>query len=65
LPNSTSVWNIENLGKSKSNNEIAFMANTIKEFDIIAIQSGKLWLAVEAVARLADELNRKVVVGIM
>ena len=31
-------WNIENFGKSKSNVEISFMANTIKDFDIIVIQ---------------------------
>ena len=53
-------WNIENLGKSKSNNEIAFMANTIKEFDIIAIQEVVAgYGGAQAVARLADELNRK------
>ena len=53
-------WNIENLGKSKSNSEIAFMANTIKDFDIIAIQEVVAgYGGAQAVARLADELNRK------
>lgn len=53
-------WNIENLGKSKSNGEIAFMANTIKDFDIIAIQEVVAgYGGAQAVARLADELNRK------
>ena len=31
-------WNIENLGKSKSTSEIAFMAQTVQDYDIIAIQ---------------------------
>jgi len=53
-------WNIENLGKSKSNTEIAFMAATIKDFDIIAIQEVVAgYGGAQAVARLADELNRK------
>ena len=53
-------WNIENLGQSKSNTEIAFMANIIKDFDIIAIQEVVAgYGGAQAVARLADELNRK------
>lgn len=53
-------WNIQNFGKSKSDSEIRFIANTVKEYDIIAIQEvvagdgGS-----QAVAKLADELNRK------
>tara|TARA_R110000868_G_scaffold36900_11_gene130560 strand:- start:3904 stop:4707 length:804 start_codon:yes stop_codon:yes gene_type:complete len=53
-------WNIENLGKSKSTSEIAFMAQTVQDYDIIAIQEvvagsgGAL-----AVAQLVDVLNRK------
>jgi hypothetical protein len=31
-------WNIENLGKSKSDQQIAFIATTIQDFDLIAIQ---------------------------
>lgn len=31
-------WNIENLGSSKSESEIAFMAKTVKDYDILAIQ---------------------------
>ena len=31
-------WNIENLGNSKSDVEIDFMATTIQNFDVIAIQ---------------------------
>ena len=53
-------WNIENLGSSKSNIEISFIANTIKDFEIIAIQEVVAGDGgAQAVARLADELNRK------
>ncbi|MBG6062931.1 endonuclease/exonuclease/phosphatase family metal-dependent hydrolase [Flavobacterium sp. CG_9.1] len=53
-------WNIENIGKSKSNQEIAFIANTVRDFDIIAIQEVVAgYGGAQAVARLADELNRK------
>lgn len=53
-------WNLENLGKSKSDQEIRFMANTINNYDIIAIQEVVAGLGgAQAVARLADELNRK------
>ena len=53
-------WNIENFGKSKSKETINYIANTLREYDIIAIQEvvagygGAL-----TVAKLADELNRK------
>lgn len=53
-------WNIENFGKSKSEEEITFIANTIKSYDIIAIQEVVAgYGGAQAVARLADELNRK------
>tara|TARA_R110002124_G_scaffold136386_2_gene299287 strand:+ start:200 stop:1108 length:909 start_codon:yes stop_codon:yes gene_type:complete len=53
-------WNIENLGKSKSNSELAFMAKTITAFDIIAIQEVVAgYGGAQAVARLVEELNRK------
>nr|WP_315203789.1 endonuclease/exonuclease/phosphatase family protein [uncultured Flavobacterium sp.] len=53
-------WNLENFGKSKSAQEIAFIANTIKDFDIIAVQEVVAGNGgTQAVARLADELNRK------
>jgi len=53
-------WNLENLGKSKSETELDFIANIIKDFDIIAIQEVVAGDGgVQAVARLADELNRK------
>jgi len=53
-------WNIENLGKSKSDNEINYIANTIKDYDIVAIQEVVAgYGGAQAVASIADELNRK------
>lgn len=53
-------WNIENFGKSKSDSELNFIANTLKGYDIIAIQEVVAgYGGAQAVARLADELNRK------
>lgn len=52
-------WNIQNFGKSKNEAELTYIANVVKEFDLIAIQevvSG--YGGSQAVARLADELNR-------
>ena len=53
-------WNLENFGQSKSAESMSFIANTLKAYDIVAIQevvagSG----GAQAVAKLADELNRK------
>jgi len=56
-----SSWNLQNFGKTKSEQEVNFIANTLKEFDIIAIQEVVAgYGGAKAVARLADELNRKV-----
>ena len=53
-------WNLENFGKSKSDTTITFIANTIKEYDIVAIQEVVAgYGGAQAVAKLADELNRK------
>jgi len=53
-------WNIENLGKSKSESTITFIATTVNDFDIVAIQEVVAGPGgAQAVARLADELNRK------
>ena len=53
-------WNLENFGKSKSDQEISFIANTIKDYDIITIQEVVAGNGgAQAVVRLADELNRK------
>jgi endonuclease/exonuclease/phosphatase family metal-dependent hydrolase len=52
-------WNIADFGSSKSDSTIVFVANQIKNYDIVALQeivvnpSGA-----KAVAQLADELNR-------
>lgn len=54
-----SSWNLQNFGKSKTEAEIKFVAHTLKDFDIIALQeivAGKG--GTQAVVRLADELNR-------
>ena len=53
-------WNIQDIGKSKSDREIGFMANTIKDFDIVSIQEvvAKDSGGAQAIARLADALNR-------
>lgn len=53
-------WNIQNFGKSKSDNEINFIANSLKNFDIITLQEVVAGDGgAQAVAKLADELNRK------
>lgn len=53
-------WNLENFGKSKSDSVINFIANTIKDFDVVAIQEVVAGDGgAQAVARLNDELNRK------
>ena len=55
-----SSWNLQNLGKSKSEAEIEFMAATLKDFDIVAIQEVVAGNGgSQAVARLAAALNRK------
>ena len=52
-------WNLQNLGKSKSDTEIRFMAETLKTFDVVALQEVVAgYGGPQAVARLADELNR-------
>ncbi len=53
-------WNIENLGKSKSESTITLIATTVNAYDIVAIQEVVAGPGgAQAVARLADELNRK------
>ena len=53
-------WNLENFGKSKSDQTINYIANTLKDYDIIAIQEVVAgYGGAQAVAKLADELNRK------
>lgn len=53
-------WNVENLGRSKSEEDIAFIVKTIKEYDVVALQEIVAGDGgAQAVAKLADELNRK------
>lgn len=53
-------WNLQNFGKTKSEAEIRFMANALRDFDVIAIQEVVAgYGGPQAVGRLADELNRK------
>ena len=54
------TWNLENFGKSKSDKAIGYIANTLKDYDVIAIQEVVAgYGGAQAVARLAEELNRK------
>jgi deoxyribonuclease-1-like protein len=53
-------WNLENFGKSKSDSAIRFISTTLKEFDLVAIVEVVAGNGgAQAVAKLADELNRK------
>lgn len=53
-------WNLENLGSSKSDSTLVFIASVLRDFDVVALQeivvnpSGA-----KSVAQIADELNRK------
>lgn len=52
-------WNLQNFGKSKGDEKIAYIAQVVREFDIIALQEVVAGHGgSQAVARLADELNR-------
>lgn len=52
-------WNIENLGKSKSPETINYIAKTINDYDVVAIQEVVAgYGGAQAVASLVDELNR-------
>lgn len=54
-----SSWNVQHLGNSKSDSTIAYMAQLLRDFDIVAIQEVVAGTGgAQAVARLADELNR-------
>ena len=54
-------WNLCDFGQTKSDSELEFIANTIKEFDVVAIQEvvAKDPGGAQAIARLVDALNRK------
>jgi len=53
-------WNLENFGKSKSDAELNFIANTILDYDIIAIQEVVAgYRGAQAIAKLTSILNEK------
>ncbi len=54
------TWNIQNMGRTKSDQEIQAMAQILREADIVAIQevTAKDPAGAQAVARLADALSR-------
>lgn len=55
-----SSWNLKDFGKSKSDSELEFIANTVKRFDVLAIQEVVAGDGgAQAVARLSVILNRK------
>lgn len=52
-------WNIQNFGKSKSPEELKYIARIMKDMDIVAIQEvSSTFVGPQTVAKLADELNR-------
>ena len=53
-------WNIRHLGRTKTQEDIYTIANTLRDFDIVAIQEvvAKDPAGAQAVAKIADELNR-------
>lgn len=54
-----SSWNIQHMGKSKADETIVYMAKQLRNFDVVAIQEVVAGNGgAQAVARLADELNR-------
>ncbi|MGG5487608.1 endonuclease/exonuclease/phosphatase family protein [Gaetbulibacter sp. PBL-D1] len=54
-------WNIQDLGQSKSDDEIDFIVNAVKDFDLVAIQEvvAKHPAGAQKVAQIAEGLNRK------
>jgi len=52
-------WNLKDFGQSKSEEEISFIANLVKSFDVLAIQEVVAgYGGPKAVIRLTEELNR-------
>jgi len=51
-------WNIRDMGRTKDSSEIAFMAKTLKDYDIVAIQEVVTSVYGErAVSNLVDDMN--------
>ena len=57
---SLASWNIRHLGRTKTDQDIHDIANILRNFDIVAIQEvvAKDPAGAQAVAKIADELNR-------
>ncbi|MBI4947372.1 MAG: endonuclease/exonuclease/phosphatase family protein [Bacteroidetes bacterium] len=54
------TWNLENLGKSKTDGILEYIAKTLKDFDVVAVQEVSTSPAgAQAVAKIIDALNRK------
>lgn len=54
------TWNLLNMGRSKNDEEIAFIADVLREYDLVAVQEVSTSPAgAEAVARLVDALERR------
>jgi hypothetical protein len=55
----TKLISLQNFGQSKSDKTIHYIANYLRDYDIIAVQEVVAgYGGVQAVARLSDELNR-------
>lgn len=54
------TWNIQDLGRTKNNEEILFIAKILKDYDLIALQEvvAKDPAGAKAVTRITDALNR-------
>ena len=53
-------WNVENLGSSKSQADLLYIVNILKDYDVVALQEVVAGDGgAQAVAKLAEELNRK------
>ncbi|MEB8328645.1 endonuclease/exonuclease/phosphatase family protein [Flavobacteriaceae bacterium KMM 6897] len=53
-------WNVRDFGASKSEETVAFIADALIDYDIVAIQEVVAgYGGAQAVAKLADELNRR------
>ncbi|WP_300436017.1 endonuclease/exonuclease/phosphatase family protein [Christiangramia sp.] len=55
-----SSWNLQNFGKTKSEAEVNFVADVLRDFDVVALQEIVAgYGGTQAVAKLADALNRR------
>lgn len=54
------TWNIQDLGRSKDDDELLFISKILKDYDLVAIQEvvAKDPAGAKAVAKIADNLNR-------